>query len=124
MINEIATWNYVRGNRNFTKKLETDMLFEEWQEFVDAETDIDMADALADLIFVAVGGLYKLSGDAYRAECIMAEVIKANFKKGATKNEYGKVVKPADFVGPETEIEKILEPNWDSYINKNGHIYE
>ena len=124
MINEISTWNYIRGNRNFREKLEYSMLAEELQEFLEADTDVDKADALADLIFVAVGSLYKLTGDTYKAEAIMAEVIKANFRKGATKNEFGKIIKPDDFVGPEVEIAKVLSSKWESYVGDNAHIYE
>ena len=124
MINDISTWNYVRRNRNFDKKLEYNMIVEEIQEFYEAETDVDMADALADIIFVAVGSLYKLTGDSFKAESIMAAVLKANYEKGAKKDMNGKTVKPSDFVGPEAKIAEILDSRWASYLGKNGHIYE
>lgn len=127
MVNDICTWNYTRGNAVFDEKLEYEMLLEELVEFYEATTAVDRADALADIIFVAVGSLYKLTGSAHKAESIMAEVITANFKKGSTKDENGKIVKPQDFVGPEKEIAKILEDDteglWGSYLEKNGHIY-
>jgi len=100
------------------------MLAEELLEFHVAETDVDIADALADIIFVAVGSMYKLTGSSRKAESIMAEVIKANYEKGAKKDENGKIVKPSDFKGPEAEIAKIMDSKWDSYLENNRHIYE
>lgn len=124
LVNKISTWNYVRGNTIFDDKLAYEMLLEELTEFYQAKTAVDRADALGDLAFVALGELYKLSGSDLKAEAIMFAITNANFKKGADKDENGKVIKPSDFVGPEEEIATILEAKWDSYLNKNEHLYQ
>jgi len=41
-------------------------------------------------------------------------VLKYNNKKSSEKNEFGKIIKPKDFVGPEKELQELL----DSYMNK------
>ena len=109
IIENISTWNFVRGNVEFNENLEHDMLVEEVNEFRDAKTPEDTADALADIIFVAIGSLYKLSGKASSVKGIMDEVIAANYRKGKKKNEAGKIIKPSNFVGPEKGIKKILQ---------------
>jgi len=109
IIENISTWNFVRGNIEFNENLEYDMLVEEVNEFRDAKTPEDTADALADIIFVAIGSLYKLSGKASSVKGIMDEVIAANYRKGKKKNEAGKIIKPNNFVGPEEGIKKILQ---------------
>ena len=69
---------------------------------------VEEADALADTIFVAVGGLYKLTGGSLvKTGKILSAVLEANEKKGKDK-ENGKITKPKDFVGPETYIMEIL----------------
>lgn len=41
-------------------------------------------------------------------------VIDANFKKGSEKNAEGKIQKPADFVGPEAALKKLLDSSFKS----------
>ena len=109
IIQDICEWNEVRENYSFNKALEYNMLDEELQEFIKAVERVDDADALADLIFVAVGSLWKLAGcDTQKVEDILLAVTAANNLKSATKNEDGKITKPKDFVGPEKMIERIL----------------
>lgn len=108
IINDICVWNYVRGNTEYKKDLEDFMLREEMYEYIDADTPVDEADALADIIFVAIGSLYKLTGSEEKVKAILFAVIMANNKKGVTKVD-GKITKPADFEGPEKMIEKILK---------------
>lgn len=107
LTNEIGVWNYVRGNVEYKHALEYAMLREEVEELLVARTPEDEADALADIIFVAIGSLYKLSGTVIKTDKILKAVIDANNKKGKDKVN-GKVVKPDGFVGPEGAIRKIL----------------
>jgi len=109
IIQNISTWNFVRGNTEFESNLEYDMLVEELNEFRDSNTMENTAKELADIIFVAIGSLYKLSGKASSVKGIMDEVIAANYRKGKKKNEAGKIIKPDNFVGPEEGIKKILQ---------------
>lgn len=126
IINDICTWNYVRNNTTYGSELEYRMLKEEVDEFAVSRELPNTAKELADIIFVAVGSLYKLTGANHeKTEKILEEVIKANYAKGGERVE-GKVVKGKDYVNPEGIIEEILTtpPNlWGSYLDKNEHIY-
>lgn len=72
------------------------------------EVKVNRADALGDIIFVAVGSLYKLVGDADKVEDILNAIIAANNTKSKEKNADGKITKPKDFVGPEGIIRRVI----------------
>jgi phosphoribosyl-ATP pyrophosphohydrolase len=85
--------------------LEEQMLQEEVNEFKDAlmKSDrVEIADALADIIYVAMGTMAKLGMDY---EKIMNEVCLSNESKYTdgvlVKNEVGKIQKGADFKSPD-----------------------
>lgn len=93
-------------------------LLEEVDEFCEAHAaeQLPMAvDGLIDLIYFAIGGLYRLGLDEAKiTECFLA-VHNANLskKRGVkpSRPQDGSVadaVKPADFVDPVTVIERIL----------------
>ncbi len=111
-IHEICSWNEERELTGYYNKLEFAMLSEELDEYMEACLSgdvVDQADALADIIFVAVGSLYKLcKADMDKVDDILLTVTAANNLKGnGTKG--GKITKPTDFVSPEASIKRILE---------------
>ena len=109
-VDEVQMWNEDRDNLKYSPILEWKMLEEELNEYYDATTLVDQADALADILVVAVGGLYKLvGGDKQKFEDIMLAVTAANNLKSSTKNSDGKITKPKNFVGPEGMIRRILD---------------
>jgi predicted HAD superfamily Cof-like phosphohydrolase len=112
-IERTVQWNTIRGNTTDTLNwdLEISMLQEELDELKEAvknNDNVGIFDALMDIEFVLRGtcGKFGLTPeqqvDGYEA------VIKANESKSSTKNSAGKVTKPEGFVGPETELQKIL----------------
>ena len=111
-INEVQDWNEDRDNLNYSPSLEYSMLDEELDEYMEAGIAgniVDQADALADILVVAVGSLFKLcGGDESKFNDIMLVVTAANNTKSSTKNSDGKITKPDNFVGPEAMIESIL----------------
>lgn len=113
-IQRTIEWNTIRGNTPDTLDwdLEIAMLQEELDELklaVKQSSPVDIFDALMDLKFVLHGtaGKFGLSAelqvDGYEA------VITANGTKSTTKNAAGKITKPADFVGPEPKLQKLLD---------------
>ena len=112
-VDEVQIWNEVRDNLRYTSSLEYAMLDEELNEYMEAAITGDKvgeADALADILVVATGALYKLcEGDAFKFDDIMLAVTAANNTKSDAKNEAGKITKPDDFVGPEEMIGAILD---------------
>jgi len=111
-VQEVMMWNEERDNMDYSCVREGCLLQEEVEELGQAYRDEDIvgqADALADVLVVAVGGLYKLvGGDMYKFNDIMLSVTAANNTKSSTKDESGKITKPDDFVGPEVMIAQIL----------------
>jgi len=113
IIQEIQEWNDERGNYTYDRYLEGEMLEEELTEYSIASMVpndlVDEADALADIIFVELGSLYKLCGnDKVKFNDIMTAVTAANNTKSKEKDSNGKITKPIDFEGPEKMIAKIL----------------
>jgi hypothetical protein len=93
MFNRIYEWNKVRDNLEYDKCREYEMLDEELIEYLISEDPANAAKELADVIFVAMGSLIKLTGSPAIAESIMNRVIAHNSVKGSKKDENGKVIK-------------------------------
>jgi len=112
-IERTVLWNTSRGNTSDTLnyKLEIDMLQEELDEFieaVEANDPVAMFDALLDLDFVRVGTLGKMNISPIAQVEGYEAVLQANESKSSKKNHLGKITKPTDFVGPEANLQKIL----------------
>lgn len=113
-IERTIEWNEVRGNSTDTLdwNLEIDMLQEELNELklaVEKSSNVDIFDALLDLKFVLIGSLGKM-GLSYKDVINGYEfVLQKNETKSKTKDSNGKITKPIGFVGPEKDLQKILE---------------
>lgn len=113
-IERTIRWNTIRGNTPATLdyQLEINMLQEELDEFkeaAEANDKVKMFDALLDLDFVRIGTLGKMGINASMQVDGYEAVIKANESKSASKNAQGKITKPANFKGPEPELQKLLD---------------
>ncbi|MEC1625463.1 HAD family hydrolase [Bacillus mojavensis] len=81
---------------------------EELNEFLSADTVVDQADAMIDLIYLATGTLVELG---VKPEKLFEIVHNANMSKlwpdgkVHTNPENGKIIKPPTFVRPETLLE-------------------
>ena len=86
-IKEIADWNVARNNLNLDTTLEEEMLSEEFNEFIMAETLESMVDAYADFTYVLEGSRVK-----YLAEGVPNVELVAWWKRleewGAECNSY------------------------------------
>lgn len=72
--------------------------------------DVDRLDKAIDAIVFAVGSIAKLGLTPSQIREAISVVTKANLQKlGMPKDEFGKVIKPDNFVGPEVELQKILD---------------
>lgn len=113
-IKRTIAWNEVRGNSTDTLdwNLEINMLQEELNELklaVEKSSNVDIFDALLDLKFVLIGSLGKM-GLSYKDVINGYEfVLQKNETKSKTKDSNGKITKPIGFVGPEKDLQKILE---------------
>lgn len=73
-------------------------------------TDVDRLDKACDAIIFALGSIYKLGLNSQQATKALNVVMQHNLVKlGMPKDEHGKLTKGADFVGPEKELQKLLD---------------
>lgn len=85
---------------------------EELNEFISADTVVDQADAMIDLIYLAVGTLVELG---VKPEKLFEIVHNANMSKlwpdgkVHTNPENGNIIKPPTFVRPEPLLEKEIK---------------
>lgn len=77
---------------------------------VDYISDVDRLDKAIDAIIFAVGSIAKLKLTPEQIVRAISVVTNANLQKlSMPKDEHGKLTKPVDFVGPEVELQKILD---------------
>jgi len=89
-----------------------DYMVEELFEFYEAETVVDQADAMIDLIYLAIGTMVELG---VKPEKLFEIVHNANMSKiwpdgkPHTNPETGKIIKPPTFVRPEPLLQAEIE---------------
>lgn len=73
-------------------------------------SDVDRLDKAIDALVFAVGSMAKLKLTPEQIARAISVVTQANLQKlSMSKDEFGKLQKPADFVGPETQLLAILD---------------
>ncbi len=73
-------------------------------------SDVDRLDKAIDAIVFAVGSIAKLGLTPPQIREAIEIVTTANLQKlSMPKDEFGKLTKPADFVGPETKLQELLD---------------
>jgi len=87
-----------------------DLIGEEYDELLSAQSEIEELDALIDILVVTIGAIHSMGADA---EGAWKEVMSTNFAKidretgKVRKREDGKVLKPAGWVPP--DLKPFLE---------------
>lgn len=72
--------------------------------------DVDRLDKAIDALVFAVGSMAKLKLTPEQITRAISVVTQANLQKlSMPKDEFGKLQKPADFVGPEAQLQFILD---------------
>lgn len=73
-------------------------------------TDVERLDKACDAIVFAVGSIAKLKLSPAQLNEAMSIVMNANLAKlGMPKDEHGKLMKPEGFVGPEVQLQALLD---------------
>ena len=73
-------------------------------------TDVERLDKACDAIVFAFGSIFKLGLNPEQAARAVSIVMSANLAKlSMPKDEFGKLTKPADFVGPEAQLQELLD---------------
>ena len=74
--------------------------------------DVDRLDKACDAVVFAIGSMAKLGLTPDQIVEAMHIVTEANLQKlSMPKDEHGKLTKPANFVGPETKLQALLDSN-------------
>ena len=74
--------------------------------------DVDRLDKACDAVVFAIGSMAKLGLTPAQIVEAMHIVTEANLQKlSMPKDEHGKLTKPANFVGPETKLQALLDSN-------------
>ena len=55
----VANWNFLRYKPIFSSKLTSELLHEEFKEWLEAEDDVAKLDALCDIVFISLGTMWK-----------------------------------------------------------------
>ena len=75
-------------------------------------SDVDRLDKACDAIVFTIGSMAKLGLTPAQIVEAMNIVTEANLQKlSMPKDEHGKLTKPANFVGPETKLQALLDSN-------------
>lgn len=73
-------------------------------------TDVERLDKACDAIVFAFGSIFKLGLNPEQAAKAVSIVMSANLAKlSMPKDEFGKLTKPTDFVGPEAQLQELLD---------------
>jgi predicted HAD superfamily Cof-like phosphohydrolase len=84
--------------------------------------DVDRFDKAIDAVVFAIGSMAKLGLSPQQIQRGLLVVNHANMQKlGMPVDEHGKKIKPEGFVGPEEELQKILDERKSNDKKKNGH---
>lgn len=75
-------------------------------------SDVDRLDKACDAVVFAIGSMAKLGLTPAQIIEAMNIVTEANLQKlSMPKDEHGKLTKPANFIGPETKLQALLDSN-------------
>ena len=79
VLQRVGAWNAARYEQVHSLPLTVSLLREEQREFLEAKTPVDKLDALCDLVYVAIGALWKLgvqTADMNTAQVQAIEVVR------------------------------------------------
>ena len=61
LVERVGNWNAARYERRYDHNLAIKLIEEEFNEWLDAKTPVEELDALCDIVYVAIGALWKLN---------------------------------------------------------------
>lgn len=107
----VSNWNEARYPQEFNKALQLSLLREELQELLESPSEVDTLDALCDISFVALGGLWKGKLEP-GADEVVNSMLAQHFNTGDT--DVQNVIKLQDILTTFEAKENITEG--DIYI--------
>jgi predicted HAD superfamily Cof-like phosphohydrolase len=114
MIDRICKWNEARYSQHYNHKLTDQLLREELDELFEAykaKDKVEMVDGLVDIIYVAVGALWKMGLDAEAIHAAISIVCDSNDTKTVERvssDTKANLNKGNDFIPPTEALKKLL----------------
>ena len=114
LINKICNWNAARHKQEHDPILTTSLLIEEIEEFADAslqEDKVEQIDALVDIIYVAIGALWKLGLQPQQIFKAIDIVCISNDTKDIDKPKLGikaNRIKGINYIPPTERLTKLV----------------
>jgi len=117
IIQRVIEWNAARYEQEYDDILTNSLLESEILELDQADRDgacgniVDQVDALGDIIYVAIGAMWKLGLDEAQIYSCIAAICTANETKEIVKTEShikANINKGTGFISPEAAIERII----------------
>mgnify|MGYP000241536307 CR=1 FL=1 len=115
IITRVCEWNEARYEPIENPILTLRLLTEELDEYFQAQceaNDVDKADALIDIIYVAIGAMWKMGLTTKQIADAIHVVCDSNDSKTATKTAShikANIDKGAGFIAPEPRLQEILD---------------
>ena len=111
-VTRICYWNSERYEQEFDKALTTMILAEELGELASAKEEVDQLDALIDLVYIAIGGMWKLGLKPHQICLAIGAVCTSNESKAVERvaaNIKANINKGENYVPPEAVLQTILD---------------
>lgn len=111
LVHRICEWNNARYAQEFSKDLAISLLAEELLEFIKAKEEVDKLDALVDMVYIAIGGMWKMGLSTEQVRKAIIIVCDSNDTKAVKKTAShikANVDKGPDYVRPEARLQELL----------------
>lgn len=111
-IARIVNWNKARYNQEHISDLTFKLISEELDEFVNSTEEVDELDALIDIVYIAIGAMWKMglsTGQIFDAIHIVCD---SNDSKSVAKTSAhikANIDKGPNFVKPESRLQELLD---------------
>jgi len=111
IIERVINWNRERYDQEYTHTLQTALLKDTVSKFTYADSRVERVKELSDIIYLAIGALWKLGlGESQIRNSIMA-ICNSNDTKTITKtlpSVKANIDKGVNYMPPESDIAKII----------------
>ena len=115
LINRICNWNAARYEQKFDHNLAFRLLDEELNEFLEASKQnnkVEQVDALVDIIYVAIGALWKLGFNSCQIATAITIVCNSNDSKAIKKTPIhlkANIDKGEDYISPTKALTLLVK---------------
>jgi hypothetical protein len=111
-VERVVDWNNLRYTQEYDKELLLSLLDEEINEFFTAITEVDQLDALIDIIYISIGGMWKMGLTKNQIVTAINIVCDSNDTKSISKtasNVKANINKGVNYQPPEPQLEALLD---------------